>query len=265
MWKKKHEDLEGSYQFLQKAKNNREKEISQLKIKCGILEKELKLTGSNNKKSVSTEVVARSKVIDQNQELIKRFTLVLKEKMKKNLPLDHFEHLILKYEYLPNVKKIERTTNSYDRKAFETALPNTLGKDGWKCILKEFNNKCALSNLDSDVTFEHFIPISTGHGGTYEGNIIPLNRSLNFSKNNRNPFYWFSKNDFPVGFSIEAWDGLIQLLAKKNKLTTNEYVEFINWCFENPRTLEQIKLDGDNTSLQLWKKAKTNTKKLIAV
>jgi hypothetical protein len=262
------ENLQKNYDISQNNFTTIKKHCEFLKRKNDELSTGMGILKGSNKKKVKTfekNALVRSKVIDHSQELFKRYIAFLEIKARDKLPLDHFEHLSLQYRYLPNVKKIERTSNSYNRSDFVKSLPNTINKDSWKNILNEFDNKCALSGLEEDVTLEHFIPISTGHSGTIEGNIFPLNKSLNFSKNNRNPFYWFSKNDFPVKFSIESWDNLVQTLAKKNNLSTNDYVEFINWCFEHPRNLEQIEADGDISSIKLWQNYKNNKKTARAV
>ena len=253
------ERIQKDYEISQSNFTNLYKNFQLIKSENEKIKKELKADKDKTQKRTKIfekNAIVRGKVIDQSQELFRRYIAFLEVKVKSKLPLDHFEHLSLQYRYLPNVKKVERTVNSYNRVEFVKSLPNDLKKDSWKNILNEFDNKCALSGLEEDVTLEHFIPISTGHSGTIEANIFPLNKSLNFSKNNRNPFYWFAKNDFPVSFTIESWDKLVQTLAKKNNLSTDDYVEFINWCFEYPRTLEQIEADGNITSIELWQKHK---------
>lgn len=173
----------------------------------------------------------------------------------KQEPLDHYEHAITNYKGISIPIKAPRI-NGYDRYAIEKLLPqevyNTKSCRTWEKIKRDFGYRCAITGVKY-YEFEHFIPIHTGHGGAYEGNIIPLNWSYNNKKRNKNPFYWFTKMS---SISLKRWDDLIGYLAEKNNLSVEEYIEFVNWCFNNPRTIEQLKM-VNTPSLELWKHSKT--------
>lgn len=122
-------------------------------------------------------------------------------------------------------------------------------------IYNRFKGKCALS-ASVNTVFEHFIPVSWGHGGTYTGNVYLLQDTLNLSKGNLNPFEWIRRNDVKKKINMKKWYSLIKYLATKNKLTTKEFKEYVYWCEKNKRTAEEVKRDGNISSLELWKLSK---------
>lgn len=138
------------------------------------------------------------------------------------------------------------------RRAFKKALPDTLTVSEFRDIHKFFGGKCPLTGSE-DVVMEHFIALSTGHGGTTRENITLLARDLNTSKHSYNPFEWILIRSEK---ETEGFERVVEYLSKLNGLTNEEYKEFVFWCYENPRTVEQIKSDGNQTSLELWKKSK---------
>lgn len=162
-------------------------------------------------------------------------------------------------EMIANYKKQWSQENKHrlsavraNRKAIIKRLPNTLTEDEWINICSVFDGGCALTN-SGDITLEHFIPISIGHGGTYLGNCYPLDGVLNYSKNKGNPFEWIKKPDIFNSINMERWNFLIQFLATQNKLTVTEFEAYVNWCFDNPRSIEEI--DSSINSIELWKRS----------
>ncbi|MDA8229272.1 MAG: hypothetical protein M0T74_16520 [Desulfitobacterium hafniense] len=103
-----------------------------------------------------------------------------------------------------------------------------------------------------DNVFDHFIPLSTGHVGAVLGNYIILTPELNSSKGAQNPFEWIKTNSEKYKIDMVKWDQLIINNAREFELTVEEYKEFVYWCFENPRDLEEIYNDGDISSLDKW-------------
>lgn len=136
-------------------------------------------------------------------------------------------------------------------------LPTPMTEKQLENMFDRFDNRCSLTK-SMDVVCEHFIPVSWGHGGTYEGNIYLLNFSLNLSKGNNNPFEWIKRKDVKSKISMSRWDKLIKYLAAKNKLTVPEFKEFVYWCENNKRTQDEVKLDGNKSSIELWKDSKIN-------
>lgn len=117
-----------------------------------------------------------------------------------------------------------------------------------KRIRKVFERKCAITG-SKDTHLDHFIPMNTGHGGTYEGNLILLSKELNLSKGTRNPFLWAEK--YLTDEQKENFDKVVEYLAELNGLTVDEYREFVFWCFENKRSIDEI-TDENRDSLELW-------------
>ncbi|GAB6482790.1 hypothetical protein bcgnr5376_55850 [Bacillus cereus] len=166
-----------------------------------------------------------------------------------------------------NINKTKKTEKNkkYNRQTMEKLLPNAIkgqGNKTWDDIVASFGNVCPLTN-SKNFTLEHFIPVSTGHAGTIPGNIFPLHPLLNYSKNSRNPWKWIRRNDFPVEINYEQWNFLVEYLAEVNNLTVPEYIDFVNWCFNNPRTEEQVMQDGDISSIELWKRSLEVTEKQL--
>lgn len=118
-------------------------------------------------------------------------------------------------------------------------------------IRKYTNRRCAITGSDK-THLDHFIPMNTGHGGTYEGNLILLSDELNLSKGTRNPFEWA---ETLTDDQRTRFDKVVEYLADLNGLTVSDYREFVFWCFENKRSIEEIN-DSNRDSLQLWKRIK---------
>lgn len=123
--------------------------------------------------------------------------------------------------------------------------------------------KCELTGATDNIHIEHFIPLAIGHGGTYFANCYAMQGSANRSKNDSNPFEWYERFGERYGITIEAWSDLIEKLASRNGMDPSEYVRFVNWCYDNPRTLEQIKADNKRygyvvDSLTLYSEAMAN-------
>jgi hypothetical protein len=143
--------------------------------------------------------------------------------------------------------------SSLRRYARKKSLPDTLSDEELNSLMNTFDDACALS-LDEDVHFDHFIALSTGHGGTYLGNIIPLSARLNISKQDRNPFEWIKMRD---DIDLNRFNQVVQYLSELNGLTTFEYEEFVYWCYENTRTVEEFEKDN-RESIQIWLDTKNN-------
>ena len=99
--------------------------------------------------------------------------------------------------------------------------------------MEYFDRRCALTG-ETDITEEHAIPLSIGHGGTIHGNMWPLCKRLNSSKYNKNIFEWFEANRQRFELSQAKFDRLIEWLAAANDMTVEEYRDFVYWCHANP-------------------------------
>lgn len=136
------------------------------------------------------------------------------------------------------------------RKALLYHLPWNV-TDGELQTLKE--QRCAISHKNSfDVTVDHFIPISWGHGGNIIGNIYPLDRTLNRTKSSLNPFRWVNRQGVKEKINRRLWDELIANLASLNGVTVRDFTRYVNWCEKNKRDLNQVKNDP-RLSLEIWR------------
>lgn len=127
-----------------------------------------------------------------------------------------------------------------------------------KAFFKDYE-ECFLTGLKSEGGFlektvqtDHFIALNTGHVGNTYGNLFPLAKGLNSSKANRNPFEWIKRDNVQRQIDMRKWLELINYFSYCFGLSVDEYKDFVYWCYEHPRTLEQIKKDGDKTSIELW-------------
>lgn len=160
------------------------------------------------------------------------------------------------------ISKIHRKNNieaykakDANRWARKKLLRNELTTEQYKGVMLFFNQLCALTGENEDITLEHFIPLSIGHGGSYVGNVYPAVGSLNYSKSGANPFEWIKRDDIVARVDPYLWDQLITYLAGCNGLSKEEYISFVNWCFANPRTLAELEYDNTD-SLELYDRSK---------
>lgn len=146
------------------------------------------------------------------------------------------------------IKKQRVNVNGQNSKAKVLNLPAILEVYEWRRILlDDFKSKSAIYNFElrGDEIIGHFIPLSWGHGGTYYGNIIPVNGFENMRLSNRNPFKYISH---PKSHST------IKYLAEINELTVDEYIAFVNWCDRNRRTKKVCRAYiGTYSSINVWK------------
>lgn len=133
-----------------------------------------------------------------------------------------------------NRRKNKVKHNSYKqiRRARKNALPDTLTPEQIEKITTRFKGACALTG-STDYELDHFIAITTGHGGTTFENMIPLSRALNASKNNKNPFEWFENNKHRFGLDDSKFFSLIDYLANINGMSTKEFHDYVYKCYRD--------------------------------
>jgi hypothetical protein len=96
---------------------------------------------------------------------------------------------------------------------------------------------CALTGDRFNLHDDHFIAISTGHGGAFIGNMIPLSASLNESKGAQNPFEWIKTRD---DVDMTKFDKTVRYLAQLNGMSVDEYREYVYYCYDNPRKIAEV-------------------------
>ena len=178
---------------------------------------------------------------EKNKEEIKERNKKWYEK-NKEAKKEYNKEYMKKYFKTEKGKKIHNTLEQ-KRRAIKKALPSDLTAEQWEQILNDFENKCALTENIENVSLEHFLPLSIGHGGTTIGNVYPMNLNLNTSKNNKNPLKWIKTQDEKLQQIF--YNVLIPYLAKQNGMDISTFKEFVNWCFKNPRTKEQVESDNE--------------------
>lgn len=132
-----------------------------------------------------------------------------------------------------------RALSDQKRRAVKYKLPNNITYEEFESVGNYFGGTCALS-WDSDSTHtDHAVPLDTGHGGTFVGNVYPLDGRLNESKGAGHLFEWFDSNAERFDLSQRKFDELIAYLAETNDMTAQEYRKYVDWCFDNPRVIDE--------------------------
>jgi hypothetical protein len=144
-----------------------------------------------------------------------------------------------------------------NRRAHENALPFTLtAEDILSLHNKNGVKECALTGLTGVINVCHFIPLKWGHGGSYKGNIFLGLEKLNLEMRTRNPFEWFNDKANAKKLDMDKINALISRLASENNLSINEFREFIYWCEQHKRTLEEVRLDP-RPSINIWREQRS--------
>lgn len=93
------------------------------------------------------------------------------------------------------------------RRARRQALPNTFTKEQWEFAVEYWNGRCSYCGTNTDLTIEHFIPLSDPNcPGTVAKNILPVCYFCNYSKNAVDATKWLTRK-----FGDDA---AIQILAQ---------------------------------------------------
>jgi hypothetical protein len=112
-----------------------------------------------------------------------------------------------------------------NREELARALPGNLNPRHLGSIVNLYGNQCPLTLRRDNLHVDHFIPTSWGHGGNYEGNLVPIHQSLNVGNTNKNPFEWVQQEWVMDSFQdLSRWVSLIKHLAEKNQMTEDEFI-----------------------------------------
>jgi hypothetical protein len=117
------------------------------------------------------------------------------------------------------------------RRTLLASLPNILTVEQLKEIIQIQKGKCFLSGASENLDLEHFIPISWGVGGTTYENCYMLEKSLNRSMLNKNPFDWI--NEQPENYQERFNNILVPELARRNGVTVEEFTAYVFKAYEN--------------------------------
>ncbi|PEU21321.1 hypothetical protein CN526_26940 [Bacillus wiedmannii] len=194
----------------------------------------------NKEKNKEKESAYKRKYYEENKEKVLAHTRKWKEENKERV-LEYKR----KYYEENKEKELARASKwqeenkdkvkmrSQRRRARKKALPATWTLEQKEEMMEYFDRRCALTG-ETDITEEHAIPLSIGHGGTVHGNMWTLCSRLNSSKYNKNIFEWFEANRQRFELSQAKFDRLIAWLAAANEMTVEEYRDYVYWCHANP-------------------------------
>lgn len=125
--------------------------------------------------------------------------------------------------------KIARKGQKIRRRTLKSYLPNDLTAKDLSSLLDGYSDNYHI---------DHFLPLSIGHGGTYLGNLIVVPQNWNVTKSAKNPFEWC--NEYLNDQDKDVYMSKVLDLATLNNMTLDEFKEFTYWCFDNPRTIEDL-------------------------
>lgn len=145
-------------------------------------------------------------------------------------------------KYINHKNSMENEFNDYDK----------------ELLLLKFNNSCALTGESENIEFDHVIPISWRVFGTTINNIIPLNKSLNASKGNRNIFKWYEENKDKFDIDEYKFKNAISYVAELNNMTYDEYEKFV-YIREKEVMEKVIQLEQEVNKLEI-ERAKIDNK-----
>ena len=113
-------------------------------------------------------------------------------------------------------------------RARKRSLPDTLTSEETEGIVEYFHGECSICSGAFE-HLDHFIPLSSGYGGTTLENIVPMCGSCNKSKGAKNPFEWaktLTQKD------RERFDSLVEYLTELNGIAAVEdYEAHVYQCF----------------------------------
>jgi len=201
------------------------------------------------KKNKDKVLASTKKWTSNNKEQVQQTSQKWYEKNKEKFKIYRKEY------YLAHRKQEFQRMKLYSKKrrTIQTHLHYDYSKAIEQDIYTFYHFSCALSGQTEDVQLEHFIPLSWGHGGTYKGNLYLLEKKLNVSKKDRNPFEWIKQKKIQNQIDLSKWNALIQRLASENGLTVEQFEAFVYWCEKHKRDIHQLKNDKHKTSLDIWK------------
>jgi hypothetical protein len=168
------------------------------------------------------------------------------ERERRNNPEIHKRRLAWRRKWAMENKEIEYertrkwrkenkdaiTIHGLKRRSLIKNLPFELDKEGLKNLLEIQDGVCVLSD-STKTNLEHFIPVSSGHGGTTFENCYYMDETLNLSKGAKNPFEWVETQSEDI--QERFYMVLVPMMAERNNMNIEEFEAYVNECFENKR------------------------------
>ena len=140
-----------------------------------------------------------------NEVLVKRYN-----KKWRNDNIEHVKQYTLTYRLNNRERFIEYEQR---RRAKKRNLPYTLKLKDWEQIQEDFDYKCAYCGEEKILEREHFIPLNKGGEYTHN-NIIPACKNCNSSKQDKDFFEWYPKQEF---YSKEREKKILKYLNYNDK------------------------------------------------
>ncbi|KRE94912.1 hypothetical protein ASG89_31980 [Paenibacillus sp. Soil766] len=137
-------------------------------------------------------------------------------------------------------------SNSYkQRKYLLYKASERLKKSDLDKVFCHFGGVCPFTGEYKKNSYDHFIPLAWGTvvlkygiGGHTYANMIMLSLRLNISKRSTNPFEWYRFNGKRLGIQPSKWKELVNHVARKHKMTPEEYERRVYACHEEVKAIE---------------------------
>ena len=140
----------------------------------------------------------------------------------------------------------------HNRRAMKKALPHDITADDLKTVSEVFHGHCAYTGKPIEEHHDdHVIPLGVGYGGSIVSNMVPAEASINESKKAKNVFEFVDSLETQGVNTTYFYDVTLPYIVEEYReyiededLYTEEYVEYVNYCHDNPRTVEEVEAEN---------------------
>lgn len=169
--------------------------------------KRLKLARQNKLwriKNADVLKIRRQEYVKKNKDRILRSRAKYREENRDLIRQQHRES----YRRNKDKRKAFANLRRAKKKQVHNLLVQEKDLDQRKSL---FDNKCVYcGNQNGPFHWDHFLPLCLG-GSHVLGNLVLTCASCNLTKNKKDPYEWYSAQDF---FSVRKWNKLLKLLGK---------------------------------------------------
>jgi len=161
----------------------------------------------NNREKISNHL---SEYYKKNKEKVSKRNKIYRQ---ENIEKEAVRHKIYREE-----NREQGIKDAQARRARKKNLPATYTAKQWKACKTYFKNACCYCGKKDKLEQDHFIPLTRGGEYTHN-NIICACRTCNSSKNNNDPFVWYSQQEF---YSSSRERKILKYLSYNKKAKTQQ-------------------------------------------
>ena len=147
-------------------------------------------------------------------------------------------------------KAVKKAVN-HNRRAMKRALPRGITADDLKTVSEVLHGQCAYTGKPIEEQHDdHVIPLGVGYGGSIVSNMVPAESSINESKGAKNVFEFVEELETQGVNTAFFYDKTLPYIVEEYReyiededLYIEEYAEYVNYCHDNPRTVEEVRAE----------------------